>query len=55
MALTYHLQFICPTCRWQWREFRRLEDHRDIENQVSFCGECWRTELVGPTAFKEVE
>ena len=51
----YHLEFHCPTCHSEWREIRRLEDHRDIENQVSSCRDCWRTELVGPTAFEEVE
>jgi hypothetical protein len=55
MAFTYHLQFRCPTCSSEWREFRKLDDHGDIENQVSYCKECWRTEFVGPTEFAEVE
>ena len=52
---TYHLLFCFPTFGSTWREFRRLDDHRDNENQVSHCKERCRTELVGPAEFVEVE
>jgi len=55
MSFTYHLDFCCPTCGSKWREFRKLDDRRDVENQVSHCKECWRKELVGLTAFENVE
>jgi hypothetical protein len=51
----YHLEFRCPTCGSKWREFRKFNDHRDVENQVSACKECWRTELISPISYEEVE